>query len=394
MINHLFRLIWNKKKQNFLLLTEMLISFLVLFAVFTLLVYFYNNYRKPMGFDYKPVWAVTFSRDNQTERADSITQFFESVKRTLLAIPQVKEVSYCSQNVPFSQNTMQSGLDHKGKQVRRINMYSIEDSYLAVTAMQLKEGRWFNKTDQVYKYKPVVINEKLRVELFGTGKALGELIGDGKEENKAKVIGVIKDAKTQGDYSDQGFAEYIRMDTGSFKWTDNMLIKVAPTADAAFEAKLYKTLAGSLKNSNIEIEHLEHKLTSINYFALVPMIVLSIICTFLIVNVALGLFGVLWYNINKRKGEIGLRKAIGASGSSISWQLVTESMLLATLALIVGSFFAIQFPLLHVFDLSAGIYVTALILSIIFVYVLVLICSLYPGKQAAAIYPAIALHED
>jgi putative ABC transport system permease protein len=35
-----------------------------------------------------------------------------------------------------------------------------------------------------------------------------------------------------------------------------------------------------------------------------------------------------------------------------------------------------------------------IILSVLFIYGLVLICSLYPGKQAAAIYPAVALHED
>ncbi|HWZ02110.1 MAG TPA: FtsX-like permease family protein, partial [Mucilaginibacter sp.] len=115
---------------------------------------------------------------------------------------------------------------------------------------------------------------------------------------------------------------------------------------------------------------------------------------FLIINVALGLFGVLWYNINQRRGEIGLRRAIGATGKSVSGQLVSESLLVATLSLIVGTFFAAQFPLLNVFNLQAGIYITAIILSIIFIYLLVLVCSLYPGKQAAAIYPAVALHEE
>jgi len=33
-------------------------------------------------------------------------------------------------------------------------------------------------------------------------------------------------------------------------------------------------------------------------------------------------------------------------------------------------------------------------LSIAFIYLLVIICAFYPGKQAAAIYPATALHED
>ena len=33
MIKHLFKLIWNKKKQNFLMIIEMFVSFLVIFAV-------------------------------------------------------------------------------------------------------------------------------------------------------------------------------------------------------------------------------------------------------------------------------------------------------------------------------------------------------------------------
>jgi putative ABC transport system permease protein len=115
---------------------------------------------------------------------------------------------------------------------------------------------------------------------------------------------------------------------------------------------------------------------------------------FLIINVALGLFGVLWYNINKRKGEIGLRRAVGATGNSILWQLVGEAIVLSTLSLILGSFFAIQFPLLNVFDLQANIYITAIGLAILFIYVLVVACAIYPGKQAAAIYPAVALHEE
>jgi putative ABC transport system permease protein len=124
------------------------------------------------------------------------------------------------------------------------------------------------------------------------------------------------------------------------------------------------------------------------------MIIFIIVAGFLIINVALGLFGVLWYNINKRKGEIGLRRAIGATGNAISRQLVGEAFVLSTLSLILGCFFAVQFPLLNVFDLPANIYVTAIILSVLFIYVLVVLCALYPGKQAAGIYPAVALHED
>jgi len=187
---------------------------------------------------------------------------------------------------------------------------------------------------------------------------------------------------------------YFKIDTGALHFIGRMLIKVTPDADATFEGDLYKTIASLMKNSNLQIEHLVIKRKLINYFSLVPMIVSLIVAIFLIINVALGLFGVLWYNINKRRGEIGLRRAVGASGKSVSAQLVSESMILATLSLIIGTFFAVQFPLLNVFDLPTDVYVIAIVLSIVFIYFLVFICSLYPGKQAAAIYPAVALHED
>src|SRR4051812_11394475 len=39
MFTHLFKLIWNKKRQNALLIIEMFVSFIVMFAVFTAIVY-------------------------------------------------------------------------------------------------------------------------------------------------------------------------------------------------------------------------------------------------------------------------------------------------------------------------------------------------------------------
>jgi putative ABC transport system permease protein len=394
MIRHLFKMIWNKKKQNALLISEMLISFLVLFAVFTLLVYDYQNYKKPMGFDYENVWVVTYNNASKTNNSDSLTLFYETLRQTIKSLPQVKEISFVSSNIPFANNTSQSGFTYNKKNVNGINWYFAEDSYKDVMNFKMLDGRWFTKQDIVSKNKPVVINAGLKEKLFGNEEAVGKLIGNDDDKEKMKVIGVVQDMKVKGDYTVAGAALYNRADTSAFHWLDRILISVTPDASAAFESRLYKVLANSMKNSNVEIEHLAEKRKTINYFSLVPMIVLLIVACFLIINVAMGLFGVLWYNINKRRGEIGLRRAVGASGNSVTWQLIGEAMVVATFSLIVGSFFAIQFPLLNVFDLSSNTYLIALALSIVFIYLLVLICALYPGRQAAAIYPAVALHED
>jgi putative ABC transport system permease protein len=394
MLKHLFKLIWNKKRENFLLISEMLVSFLVIFAVFTLLVYDYKNYSTPMGIDYENVWVVNYSNALKTENTDSLKLFYETLRQTVRSIAQVKDMSFSSDNVPFSQSTNGDGITYKNMR-EQVDVFSVEDSYQNVLNTKVLEGRWFDKQDGTAKTAPVIINETLKRKLFGNDRAVGKLVSfDHDEKTKIQVIGVVEDAKVKGDYVKVDPATFIRLDTGSFHWLGNILIKVTPDADAAFEGILYKTIANYMKNSNVEIEHLTNKRRSKNYFALVPMIVLLIVAGFLIVNVALGLFGVLWYNINKRRGEIGLRRAIGASGKSVSMQLVSESLILATLSLIIGSFFAVQFPLLNVFDLPASVYLTAIGLAVIFIYLLVFSCSLYPGKQAAAIYPAVALHEE
>jgi putative ABC transport system permease protein len=394
MVKHLFKLIWNKKKQNFLLLSEIFISFLVIFAVFTFGVYSYKNYMMPMNFEYEDVWAINYNNPLKTENTDSLELFYSAVKQNIKALPGVIEASYTSANFPFSTSMMNSGITVKGKEIRGVNNFQVDDDYLKVLSAKLVEGRWYDKADIVNNNKVIIINKTLKEKAFGSGSAVGKYIGDYEGKNGQKVIGVVDDIKINGDYQPVDYGMYKRIDTADMKWLGTMLVKVKPGADAAFEGKLYKTMANSLKNSNVEIEHLTNKLSSKNKFTLVPLIILSIVAAFLIINVALGLFGVLWYNINKRRGEIGLRRAIGASGSSVSGQLVAESLILATLSLLIGSFFAVQFPLLNVFDLPALVYIIAMFLAIIFIYLLVLVCALYPGRQAANIYPAVALHEE
>ena len=334
MYRHLFKLIWNKRKQNFLLMSEMLVSFLVIFAVFTLLVYYYQNYRKPMGMEYENVWLINYSGDHGLRNNDSINAFYEILRRNIKSMREVKEMSFTADNTPFTQVTIQDGYTINNKKISHINSYTAEDSYRDVLHLTMLEGRWFNKTDAVSRRKPLVINRSLKEEVFGKGPAVGKEYDDG---SGSVVVGVVEDIKFKGDYAAAGFARFRRIDSSSLRGLGRILIQVTPGADAAFEGRLYKLMAGQMKNFHIEIEHLTNKRKNINYFALVPMIVLSIVSCFLIINVALGLFGVLWYNISRRRGEIGLRRAIGATGRAVAGQLVMEAMILTTFSLIIGS---------------------------------------------------------
>ncbi len=385
---------WNKRKQNFLLLSEILISFMVIFALSSFLVYYFQNYRKPAGVDHERVWSIVYDNRNLTKNLDSAIMFHDNLEKSLKAMPQIKEVAYTSPNFPYSQSNMNTNLNLKNREIYSVNRYVAGMDYHKVLNMKLIEGRWFKPEDKVANAKPIVINETLKTEAFGNKRAVGKYFDNHDKTDRFKVVGVVQDVKVNGDYRPAGKAMYNQMDTTDVKWNSFILLKVNETADANFEGKLYKFLGQTFNNARVEISYMDDLRDAKNELTIIPMIIFMIVAGFLIINVALGLFGVLWYNISRRRSEIGLRRAIGASGASVSSQLVAESLILATLSIIVGCFFALQFPLLNVFDVAADIYIYATLLSMLFIYLLVIACSVYPGRQAAAIHPATALHEE
>jgi len=395
MIAHLFKLIWNKKKQNFLLMLEILVSFLVIFALFTILVYYYRNYKRPMGFTFDRVWSLKYDNPAGMTNADTIAIFNEQVKSMIKSIPNMEDVSFSSVNTPFGNAHMGGGITYENNTVQS-SIYHVEENYKNILGISLKEGRWFSKEDRIAKEKVVVINETLKRKLFGDKDIVGKSIPLGGiwEDTATKVVGVIADLKDQGDYAGEDPGFYLPRDTSNQGRNGSILIKVKKGTGAETEKQLYKTLSNAFRNTSVDILHLNRLRKDKNAQMVAPVAVLLIITSFLIINVALGLFGVLWYNINKRKSEMGLRKAVGASSRSVSGQMIAEALVLSTISVLLGTFFAIQFPLLNIFDIPAATYLIAMLLGILFIYLLVIACALYPGKQAAAIYPAVALHED
>ena len=85
---------------------------------------------------------------------------------------------------------------------------------------------------------------------------------------------------------------------------------------------------------------------------------------------------------------------MGATKALITSQFIGEVVVIATFALIIGCFFAIQFPLMNMFDLENEVYMKAMITAILMIYLLVILCAFYPSWKASKIHPAIALHAD
>ncbi|WP_345241965.1 ABC transporter permease [Nibrella saemangeumensis] len=388
---------WNKKRAHTLLIVEILASFLVLFGVTSLIVYNLRNYTQPIGFDYQNVWTIDFNARDQPDSL--VADMMQRIKERARTYPQVESVTLFGSNAPYSMNTHNSNVTYD-KTSTMTHIFTSDFDMPRTLNVPLLEGRWFDKSDELKDVRTVVINQPLRQKFFGDGQALGKLIYFGGPDNKdgkpeyLKVIGVTGNFKSHGEYQ-ENIAGVFQLSKGESRAHQRtMLVKVKPGTDASFEAQLTRDLGTMTQGWNIDVSYMENQRKNAHKLTLVPIIIFLVVSGFLLINVALGLFGILNLNIAKRRSEIGLRRALGATESGISTQFVGEIWVLATFGLLIGLLFAIQFPLMNVFDLEAGIYITAIAISVVVIYLIVTLCALYPSRQAATIQPAMALHEE
>lgn len=374
---------------------EIFASFFVLFIILSFLTYAYDNYKSPLNINPDNIKVVTIRMDGGPAiYSDSMSVYHDALDQDLHSIKEIKGISYADFITPFSMGSHNGDVRY-GKITENCDFVNADGNYASVMEMPLVKGRWFDKTDIDTSKTAVVINEVVADKFFPNEDPLGKiLMVKFDKEYKWKIVGVAKNAKTKSDYLKPDATVYTNMGEYGRKASVNILVKIDPAAPADVDSRITKTINNIVRLASVEIVPLNDNRKNKNLILLVPAIIFMVICGFLIFNVCLGLFGVLWYNINKRKSEIGLRKAIGASSNSVMYHFVGEAFVLATLSIILGLFFAIQFPILRVLDIAPAIYIKGIISSIIFIYFIVLLCAIYPSRQAAAVYPAQVLHEE
>ena len=204
MFRHLFTLIWNRKRANLLLISEVFFSFVVLFGVGAVLITVGKNYLAPHGFNYEQVWRleVRAGQGLKMPRAE-----LDDVLRQVKALPGVQTVALTSGNLPFIFSVNNSEFAYKGKKSPVTNTYDADDHYVEALQLRLREGRWFTQADDGSNHRPVVISQDLRESLFGDEPALGKIFTYGepgkdiKPEDEFLVTGVVDNVNMESDFS-------------------------------------------------------------------------------------------------------------------------------------------------------------------------------------------------
>ena len=399
MIRHFFRVIWFRKKENFMTSLGIFISFIVLFLVTSFLVYTVNNYLKPLGFLYKDVWYITMDwKDSSQEEIKEILLQFEN---NFNGSPEIEHFAY-SESFLFTPAVMSmTNYEYNDREIR-CNIRYASDDFINVMGIEMLEGRWFDESDNASSNNPLIINKYAKEDIFGEDTALGKVIHRG--ENEYVIIGVIDEFRNAGKFSGSTPISFRRISLnlehelarfGYESIGSRILLKVKPGTPVQFEEIITKSLSNIAKEWQIKVNTLEILRKSATLQTLIFPVILIVVCSFLIINVGLGLFGVIWYNTNRRRGEIGLRRALGSSANMIHTQIIGEALVLSSFAMIFGSFFALQFPILGLIPIfDSKIYTLSYIISVLVIYLITGLCAWYPSRVAALIEPADALRDE
>lgn len=403
MFRHLLKLIWKRKARNLMLSLEILLAFVIVFAIAAFATRNYQLYQLPTGLRYQDVWSVTVQMpDPRSAKADAAV--YDNFRRTLQAMPEIEQVAFSSFSPYRWMNRTTEFERPDGSTSFRSDMMEVSDDFFAVSRLTLVEGRWFSAADDGAADTPVVLNRRAAHDLFPRESAVGKLFspGDLNDKNAArfKVTGIVDEFRNRGEFMSPVNFMLTRFKPGSGKLEGggmkSIIVKLKPGTPRIFEARLSQQLKLVRNDWGYVIAPLADLRSAMFRTELVPLVVASVIAAFLLVMVGFGLFGVLWQNTTQRIPEIGLRRALGASAGAIYRQIIAEQMLLSSAAMAAALLMLVQLPLTGALGewLNWKVFLAATALSMAVIYLISLLCSLYPGWRASRLSPTQALHYE
>ncbi|HVS62632.1 MAG TPA: ADOP family duplicated permease [Thermoanaerobaculia bacterium] len=341
--------------------------------------------------------AIAVGLDLLAYRSDDqeLERMFDRHMERLSSIPGVTAVGV-TDAIPFGSRTNFMSLTRDGEDYTRVLVLQATAGYRAALGLPLLEGRDLSPSDRPVDQPEVLVSRRVadQMEL----EAGDSVVWFGSfEENppRYRVVGIVGDARQRGLEREPDGAVYVAADERLMSrgtWVvrgdgdPEPLLEQVRAAVAEVDPTQPLHDAGSLV-SLVETSLWQQRfVTTLAWFFAALAAALA----------ALGLYGVMAYDVSLRRHELGVRMALGAAGARVVRMVAGQGMRLVLLGLAIGLPLALLLGrglqgLLYgvgAFDGVSVVAATALLLAVGALSVFV------PARRAARVDPATTLRQE
>ena len=305
---------------------------------------------------------------------------------------------------PYASNTATGKHDAESG---TFTLYGTTPDYCIINGQQLVQGRYLKNTDVDNASRVCVLDETSAEDLFGYVDCVGEEIS--LNGVKYSVVGVVEDDESISIttlFTGTTMTAYIPY-TSLIRLSESTTTTVSAFYIGAAEGYSVDDAEQAMTrvlNERFEDDEDAYSISSLNLIeeamnsiTNVLTILLGGIAAISLIVGGIGIMNIMLVTVTERTREIGIRKAIGASRSTILRQFLIEAVVLCMFGCALGIF--ISWAILQIISIITAN--TALVfhlqgrvvgLSVLFCFIIGVVFGLYPANKAAKMKPIDALH--
>ena len=381
--------------QRGLVVAQISVSLVLLVGALLFVRSFHALITVDTGMREQGITRATLQFSDQKWTADSIEAFRRELLNEIRSVPGVLDAATTT-HVPLVGGSWTHG----------VRVGAVEDSskftwvspgYFGTMGIPVIAGRAFNGDDTATSPRVAVVNQTFIRHFLGGTNPIGHTLTTAPEPDYPsttyEIVGVIPDTK----YNDireetppMTFAPASQFPVQG-SWAHLMIYSSTPV-DEAVRKKLAEThpqMAVYLSDLQVEIAkglRRERMLAMLSgFFGVLAMVLATI-----------GLYGVVSYMIARRRNEIGIRMALGASRGGVLLVVMREAAVLLLAGLVAGAILSVLAgrgagSLLFGLKPSDPLTLAACILLL---SVIAAVASFVPARRAAKVDPMVALRYE
>lgn len=270
----------------------------------------------------------------------------------------------------------------------------VTPGYFRTMGMPLVEGRDFTGADTSQAPLVVVVSRTLARRFFPQGSAVGSRLM--LDPNRvAQIVGVVGDVQPETIQGDAWFTLYGPYAQNAFRGMTLVMRSALPPESIlpAAARAIHELDPGQPVSDARPLASVVGQAVAGARF---NTLLLAIFAQIAFVLAAVGVYGVVSYDVSQRTGEIGLRVALGAQRGDVLLLILRQAAVLAGLGIAAGLAAAWALTRLMA-TMLYGVAATdayTFVLIPVLLGAVVLIAGYLPSRRAMALDPALALRQE